>query len=112
MIRQGSGTDLVSATPSIGELAHPGPGPGPVAIDLSTVALVVNGWTMVPADIYHAKIADGNGNGTPDLVVRFDRQRVVEHIGLGPVTVAITGSVGASIRGRNFQGTDTVIVIN
>jgi len=43
-------------------------------IDLSTVGLIVDGHTLVPAEMNHAVVSDYNSNGIPDLEVKFDRR--------------------------------------
>ena len=75
-------------------------------IDLSTVALIVNGHTMVPALEHHAKVSDHNRNGIPDLELKFERRLVTEAIGTGTVEVAMLGS----INGYFFQVSDTIKV--
>lgn len=75
-------------------------------VDLSTVALIVDGQTMVPALTSFAKIADYNSNGIPDLKLKFERMQLTNAIGTGTVEIAIIGS----INGLYFQGSDTVKV--
>lgn len=75
-------------------------------IDLSTVAMIVDGQTLVPALETHAELTDYNGNGIPDLGVQFERLLVTDAIGTGTVEVAIMGS----INGYFFQGSDTLKV--
>ena len=76
--------------------------------EIDTVALILNGDTLIPAEVKKSKITDYNKNGIPDLTVKFDRQLVLESIGTGVVQVAITGG--------NYwvyvQGTDTIRVKN
>jgi hypothetical protein len=75
------------------------------------VGLIVDGHTLVPAEMGHAVVADYNSNGIPDLEVKFDRQLVMQAIGEGSVEVAITGPVDFDFYlGLTFQGTDTIIV--
>ena len=52
-------------------------------LDISTVELVVDGFTAVPAS--RAEVSDYNDNGIPDLTLKFDRQQVTEAIGTGTV---------------------------
>ena len=75
-------------------------------IDLSTVVLIVDGHTLVPALETHAEVSDHNANGIPDLAVKFERARVTEAISTGTVEVAIMGS----IYGYFFQGSDVLKV--
>lgn len=75
-------------------------------IDLSTVLLIVDGHTMVPALETYSEISDHNANGIPDLAVKFERAPVTEAISSGTVEVAIMGS----IYGYFFQGSDSLKV--
>jgi len=75
-------------------------------IDLSTVVLIVDGHSMVPALEGHAEISDHNANGIPDLTVKFERKPVIETIGNGTAEVAVVGSV----YGYFFQGSDMLKV--
>lgn len=80
-------------------------------IDLSTVALIMDGYTMVPAVDGHAVVSDYNENGIPDLEVKFERMAVTKAIGTGSVEVALMGSVDDQSYGRLFfQGSDTLKV--
>jgi hypothetical protein len=74
--------------------------------DIATVALMLDGHTLMPAMPTHAEVSDHDGNGIPDLAVKFDRQSVSAAIGEGAVEVALTGAID----GQFFQGTDTIIV--
>jgi len=73
-------------------------------IDLSTVALIVDGRTMVPALEGYAEVSDYNSNGIPDLAVKFERISVTETIASGTSELAVIGS----IYGYFFQGSDTL----
>jgi hypothetical protein len=75
-------------------------------IEVSTVALIVDGHTTVPAEADQTEVADYNGNGIPDLVLKFDRQSVLEAIDESTVEIAITGN----INGMFFQGSDMLLV--
>jgi hypothetical protein len=77
-------------------------------IDISTVALIVDGHTILYVEPGHSEISDYNDNGVPDLTVKFDRQTVVEAISTGTVEMAIIGSVD----GMSFQASDTIRVIS
>jgi len=76
-------------------------------IDISTLELIVNGHTVVPADEDHVRITDYNDNDIPDLTIKFDRKLVADAIGMGTVEVAITGYVDGMV----FQDSDTISVI-
>ena len=75
-------------------------------IDVSTVALILDGNTMLYAEPDHSRISDYNKNGILDLMVKFKKQAVLKMIGDGEVEISITGSV----YGYFFQGTDTILV--
>jgi hypothetical protein len=77
-------------------------------IDTSTVALILNGYTILYAEAGHSEVSDYNSNGVPDLTVKFDRQTVAEAATAGTMEMAIIGSVD----GMSFQATDTVRVIS
>jgi len=78
-------------------------------VDGSTVALVVNGHTLLPAE--SAVVSDFNENGIPDLTVTFDRKKIVQENGAGTFEMAIIGSTfGAD--GVCFQESDTVRIIS
>ena len=73
-------------------------------IDVSSIRL--NGF--VPALSRPTAIGDYNGNGIPDLMVKFDRSAVNKVVEAGEsVEITITGEVG----GITFMGTDTIRVI-
>lgn len=77
-------------------------------IDLATVALIVNGHTILYAEPGHSEVSDYNDNGVADLTVKFDRRAVTEAVGTGTVEMAITGSVD----GMFFQDSDTIRTIS
>jgi hypothetical protein len=77
-------------------------------IDISTVALIVNGHTILYAEPGHSVVSDYNDNGVPDLTVKFDRKTVAEAISAGTVEMAIIGSVDRMF----FQASDTIRVIS
>jgi len=76
-------------------------------IDLSTVALIVDGHTILYAEPSRSRVTDYNHNGVADLTVKFDRKAVTRAIGTGVVEVAITGSVD----GKFFQASDSLRVL-
>lgn len=73
----------------------------------NTVALIVNGHTMVPVRPKDIKVSDYNLNGISDLTIKFDRQEVLDSIGEGNVEVSITGLVD----NKFFQDSDMIRVI-
>jgi len=76
-------------------------------IDTDTVALILDGHTMLYAEPGHSEVSDYNDNGVADLTVKFDRQAVLESIGNDQVEISITGLAGAQF----FQESDTIRVI-
>lgn len=83
------------------------------SIDTSSVLL--NDTVPIDADAPTA-IGDFEGDGTPDLVVKFDRAQVISHIlnniaiedKFTTVTLAVTGRLND---GTLFQGTDTIRIL-
>jgi hypothetical protein len=74
-------------------------------IDISSIKL--NG--TVPALDWPTEIGDYDGNGIPDLMVKFDRAAVQSVLTVGEqVQITITGEVG----GIAFEGQDTIRVID
>jgi len=79
-------------------------------IDVSTV--VLNG--EVPAELHPTEIGDYDGDGIPDLMVKFDRAALTSHIyhtlGIrhGHVTLTITGQL---TDGTMFEGSDSIKVM-
>jgi hypothetical protein len=77
-------------------------------IDLRTVALIVDGHTILRAEQGIAEVSDYNGNGVPDLTVKFDRPAAVQALVPGKAQMAITGSAN----GEFFQGSDVIRVVS
>jgi hypothetical protein len=80
-------------------------------IKLSTVSLTVEGATgSVSANTHPTEVGDHDGDGTPDLMLKFDRQDVLALLSgkAGPVTLVVTGQVGTG----TFEGSDTVNVLD
>jgi len=75
-------------------------------VDLSSVMLVIDGHSMIPALADRASISDFNDNGIPDLTLKFDRQSVIESAGPGYVEVAITGTIDGVV----FSDTGAITV--
>ena len=76
-------------------------------VDAEQVALILDGHTILYAQPGHSSIGDYDKDGTPDLMVKFDRQRLLEFVGSGDVELTLTGVAD----GRFIQGTDTVCVV-
>jgi hypothetical protein len=79
----------------------------PGQTDADSVALILNGHTMLYAQPENVRLSDFNENGIADLTVKFDRQDVLAAIGNGEVEIAITGLVD----GVFFQEADTLRVL-
>jgi signal peptidase I len=86
-------------------------------IDVPSVRLCVGQVTACPEDAsvgaqeHPSALDDYDGDTVPDLMVKFDRQDLIELLGgeTGDVTITLTGMV--SPPGRSFGGSDTVRVI-
>ncbi len=76
-------------------------------IDVNTVALKANG-TDISAKSEPTCIGDYDEDGVPDLMVKFDRQELQDHLFLGLQTLTVSGSLTDT---DTFTGTDTVKVI-
>jgi hypothetical protein len=75
-------------------------------IDVRSVALMLDGHNLLYGVPWLAEVSDYNGNGIPDLAVKFDRESVLRKVPTGDVEITITGSID----GLFFQGTDTIVV--
>jgi parallel beta-helix repeat protein len=82
----------------------------PVGYDVADIdisSLLLNG--EVPAEGYPSGIADHDGDGIPDLMVKFPRAEVQGVLDVGDdVEITITGKVGQD----DLEGTDTIRVID
>ena len=76
-------------------------------IDLDSVALILNGHTMLYAKPENTEIIDYNENSIPDLSVKFDRQEVLGAIENGIVEISVTGMAD----GLFFQESQTIWVL-
>ncbi|MEW6222914.1 MAG: hypothetical protein AB1476_06410 [Candidatus Hadarchaeota archaeon] len=79
-------------------------------IDISSVKL--NGTVSAVADLKYGfvkdpQIRDSDGDGLPELMVKFDRAAVQALLAPGNVTLTVTGEVGSAV----FEGSDTIRVI-
>ena len=63
-------------------------------VNEGSVALLIDGHTMLPAHPDDIKISDFDGNGIEDITVKFDRQEVIELVENGDIELSISGSVG------------------
>ncbi|MEW6592728.1 MAG: Ig-like domain-containing protein [Candidatus Hadarchaeota archaeon] len=73
--------------------------------DINVGSLKLNGTVQVEAS--PIAIGDYNGNGVPDLMVKFSRSAVQALLVPGEATLTVTGEVGSAV----FEGSDTIRVI-
>ncbi len=78
-------------------------------IDMGTVSLEVNGYT-IPAEAGPATVGDYDADGVPDLMVKFDRQLAKDRMFVGSEDLTVSGNVSSS--SIPFQGTDRVNVLS
>ncbi|CAG7658847.1 X2-like carbohydrate binding domain-containing protein [Paenibacillus allorhizosphaerae] len=80
----------------------------PSLIQATSVKLNVNG-VFVDAQTAPAELGDYNGNKVKDLMVKFDRQKVIAALGSvsGDIKVTVNGSLND---GKRFEATSTIIV--
>jgi hypothetical protein len=83
------------------------PGHHPADVDLYSLRLLIDGHTSLLADPDRWDIADENGNGVDELVLKFDRQAIAEVAGAGPWTMSIM----ANVDGHYFQSSDQLMII-
>lgn len=72
-------------------------------IDILTVRL--NG--EVQAKLHPTKVGDYDGDGVPDLMVKFVKREVIPLLSAGENTLTVTGEVSGEI----FEGSDTITAI-
>ena len=79
-------------------------------IDVSTIS--VNG--VISAEPHPTDFGDYDYDSVPDLMVKFDRAAVIEHIrhDLGITDGEVTLAVKGEVAGTHFEGTDTIRVIS
>ena len=79
-------------------------------IDISTVNISdINGNSiLIHAESHPTDTGDHDGDGIPDLMVKFDRQKVQNAVGPGDATITVEGEFG---EGFYFKGFDTIRVI-
>lgn len=80
-------------------------------IDVSTVAITdINGVPLnIPAESHPTSVGDEDGDGIPDLMVKFDRSDVQDACSPGDATITISGELTG---GTTFSGSDTITVID
>jgi hypothetical protein len=77
----------------------------PEAVDLSTVRLAGS----VPPEQKPVTEGDSDGDGVPELMLKFSREALVPLLAAGENEVALTGSL---LTGERFKGTDVLRVID
>jgi len=78
-----------------------------IDIDISSVALMLDEHNLIYPVYWLSEITDFNGNGVPDLAVKFDKGSVLRKLQPGNVEITLMGS----IHDLFFQGTDTITVV-
>lgn len=76
-------------------------------IDAGSVALMLNGHTLLRSQPGFWKISDRDNNGIKDLEVKFDRRAIEDSLKAGINQIAICGSV----EGVFFQKSETIQVL-
>lgn len=87
---------------------------GYTVADINVSTVLLNG--TIPAELTPTAIGDYDGNGVPDLMVKFDRAQVIQYIldhtsiegRFSTVTLTMRGSLNDGIL---FEGSDTIRVI-
>jgi LysM repeat protein len=87
-------------------------------IDVATVRLCLDQMsacpedTSVPAQEHASAVGDYDRDGIPDLMVKFDRQEVIDLLAgqTGDIVMPVTGMVNPP--GRPFAGSDTIRVFD
>lgn len=75
--------------------------------DINISTMMLN--ETVPAELHPTEIGDYDSDGIPDLMVKFDRQAVIDILPVGDVAnVTVTGKL---YDGTPFEGTDMIRVI-
>jgi len=76
-------------------------------IDVGTVTLE----GMIPAEALPIQVGNYDDDGVIDLMVKFDRQALIEH--LDGTTGEVVPTVGGELSDSTlFEGSDTITVIN
>jgi hypothetical protein len=77
-------------------------------VDADSLALTLNGHTMLYAEPGSVMFSDYNDNGITDITAKFDRQQLAQAVGSGEVEIAITGLIDGQYF---FQTSDTIFVL-
>lgn len=84
-------------------------------IDVNSIALTVEGQDFTVDPAASTAIGDYDGDGISDLMVKFDRAAIRDHLGVvdiddGDKFYDITPTVTGNIAGTPFEGSDTITV--
>jgi hypothetical protein len=77
-------------------------------VDADSLALTLNGHTMLYAEPSDVTLSDYNDNGIIDITAKFNRQQVAQSVDSGEVEIAITGLIDGQYF---FQTSDTIRVL-
>jgi len=77
-------------------------------VDADSLALTLNGHTMLYAEPGTVTFSDYNDNGITDITAKFDRQQVAQAVESGAVEISITGLIDGQYF---FQTSDTIFVL-
>jgi hypothetical protein len=77
-------------------------------VDANSLALTLDGHTMLYAQPGDVTLSDYNDNGIVDITAKFDRQLVAEAVDSGEVEIAISGLFAGQYF---FQTSDTIYVL-
>ena len=76
--------------------------------DINVSTMMLN--ETVSAELHPTEVGDYDSDGIPDLMVKFDRQAVIDILPIGDaVSITVTGRL---TDGTQFEGSDTVRVID
>lgn len=80
----------------------------PADIDITTVALLVDGHTMIHASPSHVEISNNDPGGPEKITIKFDRSIVADAVSPGFAQMAVIGIIGDIY----FQASDTIQVLS
>lgn len=75
--------------------------------DIDVSSILLEG--IIPADEHHTTVGDHDGDGTPDLMVKFSKSALEDILLLGNNTVIISGELTT---GERFEGEITIEIKN
>lgn len=78
-------------------------------VDINVGTVMLEG--AIPAEAHPTGVGDEDDDGIPDLMVKFDRQAIVNYLDgtIGDVTLTVSGKLED---GAAFEGSDTITVKN